>query len=176
MREEAYTNLKIVCPDMMGVYELKLKVDTGASGSTTPLRIAMDMCGNQWQSKAEPAKHTKLKAYKGGEIKCFGTLIILCQYKNSEWRKYKFYIVDVPGPARLGLRACEQIRILAIHSIESCKDTLVYLDQDLQKVTINSTGGLKKTLPDRFDCIGSFRGQSICQARCDTFNSCTTQM
>ena len=59
MREEAYTNLKIVCPDMMGVHELKLKVDTGASGKTIPIRIARDMCGNQWQSKAEPAKHSK---------------------------------------------------------------------------------------------------------------------
>ncbi|KAI0228990.1 hypothetical protein LSAT2_020573, partial [Lamellibrachia satsuma] len=59
MREEAYTNLKMVCPDIMGVHELKLKVDTGASGNTTPIRIARDMYGNQWQSKAEPAKHTK---------------------------------------------------------------------------------------------------------------------
>ena len=101
--------------------------------------------------RAEPAKHTKLKAYNGNEIKCFGTPKILCQYKDSEWRKYK--IVDVPGPAILELRTCEQMRIVTIHSITSCKDTPVSPDQDFQKVTINSIGDLKKTLPDRFDCI-----------------------
>ena len=50
------------------------------------------------------------------------------------------------------------MRIVKIHSIESCKDTPVSPDQDLQKVTINSIGGLKKTFPDRFDYIVSFRG------------------
>ena len=53
---------------MMGVHDLKLKVDTAASDNTMPIRIATDMCGNQWQSKAEPAKHTTLKAYSGGQM------------------------------------------------------------------------------------------------------------
>ena len=48
---------------------------------------------------------------------------------------------------------------MKIHSIESCKDTPVSPDQDIQKVTINSIGYLKKTFPDRFYCIGSFRGK-----------------
>ena len=134
--------------DMMGVHDLRLEVDTGTSDITMPTRIAKYMYGNQWQSKAEQAKRTKLKACNGSEMKCFGTLKILFQYKDSEWRKYKLYIVDVPGPAILGLRACEQMRIMKIHSNKSCKD--------LKKVTINLIGDLKKTFPDRFDCIGSF--------------------
>ena len=77
MLEEAYTNHKMVCPDMMGVHDFKLKVDTGTSDNTIPTRIARDMYGNQWQSKAEPAKRRKLKACNGSEMKCFGTLKIM---------------------------------------------------------------------------------------------------
>ena len=107
LRNEAYTNLNIVCAHMKGVHELKLKVDTGALGNTLPVR------GELWQSKVEPVPLTRLTAYNGGEIKCFGTLKILCQ-----WCKYRFYVVDVQVPAILGLMACEQMGIVTLHAIK----------------------------------------------------------
>ena len=106
-RHEVYANLDIVCADKPCVHDLKLKVDTGASGNTLPVRIAKQMYGEIWQSKIEPVPNVKLTADNGGEIECCGVLKILCRYKNCQWRKYKFYVVDVDGPAILGLRACE---------------------------------------------------------------------
>ena len=70
-RHEVYANLDIVCADKPGIHDLKLKVATGASGNTLPVR------------------------------------------------KYKFYVVDVDGPAILGLRACEQMHIVMINAIKS---------------------------------------------------------
>ena len=45
---------------MKGVHELKLTVDTGASGNTLPVRVAKQMHGELWHSKVEPVPHTKL--------------------------------------------------------------------------------------------------------------------
>lgn len=118
-RDEVYAQLNIVCADMKGVHELKLKVDTGASGNTLPIRIARQMYGDQWTTKVEPVPNTTLTAYNGGEIKCCGAMKILCQYKECQWRKYKFYVVDVDGPAILGLRACEQMKIVTINAVKS---------------------------------------------------------
>ena len=106
---EVYANLDIVCADKPGVHDLKLKIDTNSSGNTLSVCIARQMYGEMWQSKAEPVPNVKLTAHNGGEIECCGVLKILCRYKDCQWRKYKFYVVDVDGPAILGLRACEQM-------------------------------------------------------------------
>ena len=116
---EVYANLDIVCADKPGVHDLKLKVYTGASGNTLPVRIAKQMYGEIWQSKIEPVPNVKVTAYNGGEIESCGVLKILCRYNNCQWRKYKFYVVDVDGPAILGLRACEQMHIVTINAIKS---------------------------------------------------------
>ena len=79
--DEVYAQLSIVCADM--------KVDTGASGNTLPIRVARQMYGEQWQIKVEPIPNTRLTVYNGGEIKCCGAMKILCQYKECRWRKYK---------------------------------------------------------------------------------------
>ena len=100
-RHEVYANLDIVCPDKPGVHDLELKVDIGSSGSTLPVRIARQMYGEMWQSKVETVPNVKLTAYNGGEIECYGVLKILCRYKESQWRKYKFYVVDVDGHPRV---------------------------------------------------------------------------
>ena len=105
-RDEVYTLLSIVCLDMKGGYQLQLKVDTGASGNTLPTRIVKDMYGNKWMSKLTPLGGTKHTTYNGSEIKCHGTLKVLCQYKDSDWFKYKSNVVKIPGPAVLGLPAC----------------------------------------------------------------------
>ena len=65
---EVYANLDIACADKPGVHDLKLKVDTGASGNTLPVRIAKQMYIKIWQSKIEPVPNVKLTAYNCGEI------------------------------------------------------------------------------------------------------------
>ena len=118
-RHEVYANLDIVCADKHGVHDLKLKVDIGASGNTLPVRIAKQMYGETCQTKIEPVPNVKLTAYNGGEIECCGVQKILCRYKKCQWRKYKLYVVDVDGPAILGLRACEQMHRVTINAIKS---------------------------------------------------------
>ena len=59
MLEEAYTNLKMVCLDMMGVHDLKLKVDTGTSDNTIPTRTARDMYGKSMAIQSRTGKTHK---------------------------------------------------------------------------------------------------------------------
>ena len=132
---------------------------SGASGKTLPVRIAKQMYGEIWQSKIEPVPTVKLTAYNGGEIECCGVLKILCRYKNCQWRKYKFYVVDVDGPAILGMRACEQMHIVTINAIESSANCPAYVG-NAQKPTVTSIADLKKQFPDQFDRIGSFEGKT----------------
>ena len=118
-----------------------------------PVRIAKQMYGEIWQSKLEPVPNVKLTAYSGSEIECCGALKILCRYKNCQWRKYKFYVVDVDGPAILGLRACEQMHIVTINTIKSSTNCLASVGK-AQKPTATSIADPK--FPDQFDRIGSF--------------------
>ena len=113
-RHDVYAYLDIVCTDKPDVHDLKLKVARGASGNTLPVRIAKQIYGEIWQSKIEPVPNVKLTAFD-----CCGVLKMLCRYKNCQWRKYKLYVVDVDGPAILGLRACEQMHIVTINAIKS---------------------------------------------------------
>ena len=159
LHDEAYASLSIICDDMKGVHELKLKVDTGASGNTLPVHVAKQMYGELWQSKVEPVLHTKLTAYNGGEIKCFGTLKILCQYNGCQWRKYGFYVVDVQGPAILGLRACGQMGLVTIHVVTH-DVTQIAANTSTLNAAVNSIEDPQLQFPDQFDRIGSFQGKA----------------
>ena len=147
-------NLDIVCADKPGVHDLELKVDTGSSGN-----IARQMYGELWQSNVEPAPNVKLTAYNGGEFECCGVLKIICRYKDCQLRKYKFYVVYVDGPAIPGLRACEQMHVVAINAIKSSANCSVPAGTT-QKMTLTFNDDLKKQFPDQFDRIGSFEGKA----------------
>ena len=126
-----------------------------------PLDIGRNAAGrrNPWQSKVETVPNVKLTAYNGGEIECCGVLKILCRYKESQWRKYKFYVVDVDGPAILGLRACEQMHVVTINAIKSSANCPVPAGT-AQKTNVTSIEDLKKQFPEQFDRIGSFEGKA----------------
>lgn len=53
---------------------------------------------------------TKLVVYNVTPIKCYGSISIPCKY-NSDWHN----IVDVQGPAVLGLPSLEQLKLLTLH-------------------------------------------------------------
>ena len=159
-RHEVYANLDIVCADRPGVHDLKLKVDTGSSGNTLAVRIARQMYGEMWQSKVEPAPNVKLTAYDRGEIECCGVPKILCRYKDCQWLKYKFYVVDVDGPAIRELRACEQMHVVTINAIKSSASCSVPAGT-AQKTTATPIEDLKKQFPDLFDRIGRFLKETL---------------
>ena len=146
-----YAKLDIFCADKPGVHDLELKVDTGSSGNTLPVRIARQMYGEMWQSKVARAPNVKLTAYNGGEIECCGVLNIICRYKDCQWRKYKFYVVDVDGPAILGLRACEQMHVVTINAIKSSANCTSVPAGTAQKTTVTSIDDLKQQFPDQFE-------------------------
>ena len=158
-RHEVYANLGIVCADKPGVHDLKLKLDTGASGNTLPVRIVKQMYGELWQSKIEPVPIVKLTAYNGGEIECCGVLKIICRHKNCQWRKYKFFVVYVDVPAILGLCACEQMHIVTINAIKSSANCPTSVGK-ARKPTLTSIAHLKKQFPDQFDRIDRFEGKA----------------
>ena len=87
------------------------------------------------------------------------SLKMLCRYKDCQWRKYKFYVVDVDEPAILGLRACEQMHVVTINAIKSSANCSVPAGT-AQKTTVTSIDDLKKQFPDQFDRIGSFEGKN----------------
>ena len=105
------------------------------------------MYGEIWQSKIEHVPNVKLTAYNGGEIECCGVLKIIWRYKNCQWRKYKFYVVDVDGPAILGLRACEQKHIVTIDAIKSRANCAAPAGK-AQKPIVTSIADLKQQFPD----------------------------
>lgn len=116
-RDEAYTTLNVRPPDVPGHgHTLRLKIDTGACGNTLPLRIYRQMYGSNTSTYKRLKKNdTKLSAYSGDEIPCYGTINIQCQYMDSKWVNAKFYVVDVPGPAVVGLPTSELLNLVTLH-------------------------------------------------------------
>ena len=84
----------------MGQHELKLKVDTGSSENTRPLRTIQQMYEKErWKQLIQPNNAT-LTAYNGSQIKYIGQLNLMCSNDRTDWFKTTFYVVDVQeGPS-----------------------------------------------------------------------------
>ena len=122
-RDEAYTRLKIRPPGIRTKNcSLLLKIDTGASGNTLPKRTFQQMYGTHSYHLLEPANNVILTAYNGATIECLGKLDMLCRYKDEKWTKATFYVVDVPGPAVVGLPTSKQLHLVTIN-VDSVADT-----------------------------------------------------
>lgn len=105
-REEAYTTLKVRPPDLPDHgHTLRLKIETRASGNTLPLRTFKQMYEEAAHAQKKQKKnYKKISANSGHQIPYLDTIDILCQYKESGWVNAKFYVVDMPGPAVVGLQ------------------------------------------------------------------------
>jgi hypothetical protein len=66
--------------------------------------------------------------------------------ENEKWQKCKFYVVNVPGPAIIGLPSCREFNIVTIN-VDSIKSLPV----------INTMEDLKSLYPDQFDKIGKLK-------------------
>ena len=93
-------------------------------------------------------------ANNGTPIKCFGNIKIPCQYNKSDWHLSTFHIVDVQGPAVLGLPSLEQLKLITLHCTVKKEDVF----QTIVATQINATKDLMQMYPDQFDKIGSMRG------------------
>ena len=180
---KAYTTLNIKPPRLSGCgYTLRLKIDTGASGNTLPLRTLRQMYGSD-ANKArmlKPADGVIWTAYNGGEIPCLACITMPCSIQNTGWQDTKFYVVDVPGPAVVGLPSCELLGLVTIHvegiretnsdPARTAESTRSILKKDgtcddrlhrlLRHNAITSVGDLGAAYPEQFDKIGEFPGEA----------------
>jgi len=158
-REEAYTTIDVVCPERQGQHRLNLKVDTGASGNTLPLRTIKQMYQANWKKVIQPT-NAKLTAYNGSTISCLGQVDIVCRYRGSEWSTHRFYVVDVPGPAVIGLPTCDKLNVVTIHAVNELPPLPHNESPPTSTPQINSVQDLIKMYPQQFDTIGSFKGEA----------------
>ena len=133
---------------------LKVKIDTGASGNTLPVRTLMQMYPQQLP-QLQP-NNTNLTAYNGEQIKCIGKFTIDVHH-NSKIKSVLFYVVDVTGPAVIGLPTCERLNIVTIN-----------VDHISPSVpTISNIDDLTQLYPHQFDTIGSFKGTAMLRLKDD---------
>ena len=117
-RDEAFVVLDVQPPGLKGTgYTLRLKIDSGASGNTLPMRTFHQIYGDKADTRnlLEPSNGIKLTAYNGEEIRCLGTLDMKCQHESSGWKTTRFYVVDMPGPAVVGLPTSERLDLVTIN-------------------------------------------------------------
>ena len=151
-RNEAYATLKIQLCNRPGIHNFTWKVDTGAQANTMPFRTFRDMFPEQLDEVGNPCAdclqptESILTAYNGTGIACSGTVDINCSYDGREWRNTKFFVVDVPGAAILGLSTCEALHVVTLHCELSNKAP--------QPQKINNIRDLMQQYPQQFDRIG----------------------
>ena len=137
---------------------LKAKVDTGASVNILPLRIFRRMYPTKL-SAGFPAQRTLvpsnavLTAHNGTKIQQYDTMTIHCSYRGKRCDA-EFYVSSSTGPAILGLPSCRELRLVEMNC--EVKETL---NRPNPEARIASKSDLIITYPDRFEGIGSFRGE-----------------
>ena len=94
---------------------------------------------------------TRMQPEDTSEIPCHGITQIPCQFKHSGWINTDFFIVDVTGPADVGLPTCEKLKLVTLHC--AVKKT------PSNTVPVNSVSDLQKMYPNQFDMIGKFKGE-----------------
>ena len=70
--------LDVKIPEIKGTHNLRLKIDTGASGNTLPIRIVNQMYGHLDEERMRPVTDVVLTAYNGKQIPCIGAISLKC--------------------------------------------------------------------------------------------------
>ena len=159
--EEVITEIDIRVPESNCKAKLTVKVDTGATGNTIPLRIFKAMCPGKVDENGFPKSGTlrksnvRLLAYNGTNIEQYGVITIPCAYgKKSKYQNMDFYVVKTKGPAILGLVSSVSLKLVSIHC-----SVIKGQRQNASTRPIESIDDLMKIYPDQFDRIGNFPGE-----------------
>ena len=165
-RDEAFATLDIQLPSRSHIDNLKLKVDTGAQGNTLPIRIyrrmypkLLDAEGNPSPTALQSNRKAKLTAYNGTEIRCYGCTTIPCRYQGNQWTDTEFFVVDVDGPAIVGLPSCQKLKLVTLNCVVNTSHTTSVPPGTTDLPPINNVEDLKRMYPDRFDTLGCFPGE-----------------
>ncbi len=146
--KEIHVSVDIICPEKEGQHKLKLKVDSGASGNTLPLRTVKAMYGKRWKAVIKKTRQ-HLKAYNNTVIRTLGYIDIVCRYgTNSTWSTERFYVVDVEDrPAIMGYPTSQRLKVLTVNII----------DEMTSPPHLQSMDDLVQMFPECFDKIGNFK-------------------
>ena len=140
---------------------MRPKIDTGTGGNTLPIRTINQMYPKgQWKQLLEPTTYT-LQAYSGQKLKVLGTIDLPCKYNDNKWHTKEFFVVDVPGPAIIGLLTCKKLKLVTIN-VDKNQEPPTHaqidgVESDRTRQTINCVDQLKTLYPDQFDRIGNFK-------------------
>ena len=100
------------------------KVDTGAEGNVMPLQAFAKLFPNCLTKTGMPTElqkcNTKLRAYNGTNIPQLSTLNTTITWKDEETMEVNkmdttFYVINMLGPAILGLPSCIRLRIVYLN-------------------------------------------------------------
>ena len=150
-RDEAFVNLSIRFQFRPGTHNFRLKVDTGAQGNTMPSRIFDEMFPEERRKYAIEPSFDILTAYNNTVIPCKGIVRLDCKFGDSEFLSTPFYVVDVPGPAILGLPTCEALKVVTLHCAVNAN-----VPAKSSPRAINCTADLVRAYPGQFDQLGKF--------------------
>jgi len=89
------------------------KLDTGAEGNMLPLGIFKQLFPRSGTASLTPSS-TTLTAYGGSTVKNYGTCIVRVKHKDIE-EQSEFHVVEVGGPALLGLPTCRALKLVSLH-------------------------------------------------------------
>ena len=127
-------------------------MDRGAQVNTLPLCVVHHMFPEEFSKKhpphmkvLHPIANVKITACNRTPFNCIGTVHIPCKLKQSPWVDTRFFVVDVPGPAILGLPSCDIINVVTLHCA---------IQQ--QQPMFNSVEDILTAHPQQFDQIGEF--------------------
>jgi hypothetical protein len=173
--DEAFITLKAYYPDPHVKGDIQLKIDSGASGNTLPMRIYRQMFGDIPTSEIlTPEPKIKLTSYSGNVIPCLGsiTLGIRSKKHHEAYEPEKFYVVDVQGPAVCGLPTLRRRNIISLnvntlttHPTPSDKPSSI-------QTPITSISQLKSAYPNQFDRIGNFKEPARLHLKDDAIPFC----
>ena len=184
--DEVYTVIKLpASASSKGTASVHVKIDTGSGGNILPLCLFQKLHPKQTSPDGLPIGldpvQTKLTAYNGSPIPLYRILHVPILWQpntpgaqphmiHSYW-----YVADTPGPALLGLPACEKLAVVQENCTvkttqpnRSPTGTAPTLAARVGKPTtartpkpkcIKSTDDLMKQFPDKFTGIGKFPGE-----------------
>ena len=97
----------------------------------------------------------KLTSYSGNNIKCLGSVHLMVKKKcQTSYQDTKFYLVDVTGPAVIGLPSCKKLEIVQLNL-----DVINNPAKATPQQQIKGIADLKSRFPHCFDDIRCFVGE-----------------
>lgn len=163
---EAFAKLDVIHTNLAANGRIQIKIDTGAAGNTLPVRTYKQMFDNPTNELLQLEPNVKLTSYSDTKIPCIGSIKLGIKKKShSNYHYTKFYVVDVDGPAVLGLPSCTALDIVNI-SVDSFSPE----NDNIRKHAhpkIQCIDDLKYLYPDCFDKIGNFKREEELQVKPD---------